>query len=187
MKTTIYFVRHAQPDFSIKEDLIRPLTEKGLEDRRKVTAVLLDKNVTTIYSSPYKRSIDTVQDFADRMGFEVFTHPDFRERKVGTWVEDFEAYARNQWEDMNFKLNEGESLREVQERNISALFEVVKNHTGENIVIGTHGTALSTIVRHFNPNFGFYDFWKIADKMPYVLCFRFKGLALETIEEIDII
>ncbi|HAR84900.1 MAG TPA: histidine phosphatase family protein, partial [Clostridium sp.] len=27
--TNIYFVRHCEPDFSIHEDLIRPLTQKG--------------------------------------------------------------------------------------------------------------------------------------------------------------
>jgi len=30
--TNIYFVRHCEPDFSIYEDLIRPLTDKGLKD-----------------------------------------------------------------------------------------------------------------------------------------------------------
>lgn len=43
MKTYIYFVRHAQPDISIKEDLIRPLTEQGIEDAKKVTKVLMNK------------------------------------------------------------------------------------------------------------------------------------------------
>lgn len=33
--TTVYFVRHAQPDLSVHDDLTRPLTEKGLQDRKK--------------------------------------------------------------------------------------------------------------------------------------------------------
>ena len=47
METNIYFVRHAQPDFSAKDDLIRPLSEKGLEDAKKVTKILMDKNITS--------------------------------------------------------------------------------------------------------------------------------------------
>ena len=44
--TKAYFVRHAKPDFSIKDDLLRPLTEEGIEDSKKVTEFLLNKNIT---------------------------------------------------------------------------------------------------------------------------------------------
>ena len=60
MKTDVYFVRHAQPDFSIKDDAIRPVSEKGMEDTKKVTYTLINKNITAIYSSPFKRAIDTI-------------------------------------------------------------------------------------------------------------------------------
>lgn len=53
----VYFVRHAKPDFSVKDDLIRPLTEEGIKDSKKVTEFLMDKNITKIYSSPYKRAL----------------------------------------------------------------------------------------------------------------------------------
>ena len=34
VKTNIYFVRHAQPDISVKDDMLRPLTEKGMADTK---------------------------------------------------------------------------------------------------------------------------------------------------------
>lgn len=187
MKTDIYFVRHAQSDFSIKDDLIRPLSEKGIEDTRRVTKALIDKNITSIYSSPFKRAVDTIKDFAENTGLEIKTDDNFCERKVGAWVEDFKAFSLKQWEDFDFKLDGGESLRQVQERNIAALFEVIKKNHGKSIAIATHGTALSTIINYFNPDFGHADFWSIADRMPYILYFRFNGMKLESLDEIDII
>jgi 2,3-bisphosphoglycerate-dependent phosphoglycerate mutase len=186
MKTDVYFVRHAQPDFSVKDDKIRPLSEKGMEDTKKVTYTLIDKNIISIYSSPFKRSIDTIKDFAESTGLEIKIENDFRERKVGEWVEDFRAFSQKQWEDFNFRLDNGETLREVQERNISALFKVINNNLGKSVAIATHGTALSTIINYFNPSFGYTDFWNIVDKMPYILHFRFNGMELEYIKKIEI-
>lgn len=187
MKTKIYFVRHAEPDFSIKDDMIRPLTEVGMQDSKKVTNSLINKGITSIYSNPFKRAVDTIKHLAITLDFEIKIDNDFRERNIGEWVEDFRSFSKKQWEDFEFKILQGESLREVQERNIAALFRVLDNNYGKNIVIGTHGTALCTIMNYFNPKFGYDDFWDMIDKMPYILCFSFDGRKLERIEEIEII
>jgi 2,3-bisphosphoglycerate-dependent phosphoglycerate mutase len=157
-----------------------------MEDTKKVTKVLADKGITNVYSSPYKRSVDTIRHFADSCGLEIKTHENFRERNVGTWVEDFKAYSANQWSDFGHKLEGGECLREVQQRNISALQEVLNECNGKSIAIATHGTALSTIINHFKPEFGYEDFWAIIDKMPYILCFKFDDGRFEAIEEIEL-
>ena len=187
MKTFVYFVRHAEPDFSIKDDMIRPLSEKGIVDTKKVTKVLANRRITAVYSSPYKRSVDTIKDFTENNGLEIITNHNFRERGVGEWVDDFKAFSQKQWGDFDFKLVDGECLREVQERNISALFDVLKTNVGKNIAIAIHGTALSTIINYFSPTFGYNEFWSIADKMPYILCFEFDGLNFVAIEEIEML
>ena len=163
------------------------MTEKGIFDTKKVTNTLIDKNITSIYSSPLKRAIDTIKDFAANRDLEIKINNEFCERKVGEWVEDFKTYSQKQWEDFDFKLADGESLRQVQERNISALFEVIENNLGRSVAIATHGTALSTIINYFNPDFGYADFWNISDKMPFILLFRFNGMKLEYLKEIEII
>ena len=40
----------------------------------------------------------------------------------------------------------GESLRSVQERNIAALTDILTAERDKTVVVGTHGTALSTIL-----------------------------------------
>lgn len=115
--TKVYFVRHAKPDFNIYDDLIRPLTEEGTEDSKKVTEFLMDKNITKAFSSPYRRAIDTIRDFAERTGLEINVVDDFRERKIDSvWIEDFDRFSEMQWNDFNYKLSDGENLKEVQAR-----------------------------------------------------------------------
>ena len=187
MKTLVYFVRHAEPDFSIKEDMTRPLSEKGVKDSKKVTRTLNDKQISVIYSSPYKRAIDTIKDFANNKRLEIVANDNFRERKVGEWVENFKLFSENQWKDFCFKLASGECLKEVQERNVSALLEVVNSNLGKSIAIATHGTALSTIINYFDSSFGYGEFWSIVDKMPYIICLTFNGMDFKSLEEIELL
>ena len=35
--TTVYFVRHAQPNYENHDDMLRELTAKGMEDRKLAT------------------------------------------------------------------------------------------------------------------------------------------------------
>ncbi|MGM9661774.1 MAG: histidine phosphatase family protein [Oscillospiraceae bacterium] len=185
--TTIYFVRHAEPNFDNHDDCARELTAKGLEDRKLVTAFLRDKRIDLVLSSPYKRAVDTVKDFADAMGYEIGLVEDFRERRVESgWIGDFDAFCRRQWEDFDYKLPGGESLREVQSRNIAALRRVLKEHAGKNIVIGSHGTALSTILHYFDPSFGYDGFARIRRLMPWVVRFAFAGDRCVEIETYDL-
>ncbi|MCI8615882.1 MAG: histidine phosphatase family protein [Lachnospiraceae bacterium] len=173
--TTVYFVRHAAPNYHNHDDLTRELTEQGLQDRRRVTEFLWDKDIDTALSSPYKRSVDTIKEFADARGLEITLIDDFRERKVGGgWIEDFDEFCRKQWEDFGFKLPEGESLREVQRRNIRALLQVLKIYCGKNVIIGSHGTALSTVIHYFDPSFGYDGFCKIKNLMPWIVKFSFE-------------
>ena len=75
--TTIYFVRHAKPNYQNHNDRLRELTEKGLEDSRSVTAFLSDKKIDLILSSPYRRAIDTIKNFADKNEMPILIVDDF--------------------------------------------------------------------------------------------------------------
>ena len=140
--TKVFFVRHAEPNYENHDDRIRELSPRGMEDRKIVTAFLADKNIDIVVSSPFKRAVDTVKDFADKNGMIVEIVEDFRERKVDSgWIEDFTSFSKKQWSDFSFKLSDGECLKEVQDRNISALNNVLEQYSGKNIVVGSHGTA----------------------------------------------
>lgn len=182
--TKVYFVRHAKPDFSIKDDLLRPLTEEALNGCKKVTEFLSDKDIRCAFSSPYKRAIDTLKDFSESSNIEINVIDDFRERKIdNSWIEDFDKFAKEQWADFDYKLPEWESLNQVQERNIKALMQILEENADQNIVIGSHGTALSTIINYFNKKFGYAEFERVKYLMPFIVCFTFNGRDIINIEE----
>lgn len=185
--TRIYFVRHAEPNYDNHDDMTRELSEKGLTDRRLVTEFLKDKGIDAVLSSPYKRAVDTVRDFADIAGLDIVTVHDLRERRVDSgWIEDFDGFCKRQWSDFGYKLSDGESLGEVQARNIAALNAVLAEYDGQSIVIGTHGTALSTIINHYDPSFGYERFREIKGLMPWVVKTEFEGQRCLEIESINV-
>ena len=187
--TTLYFIRHAQADNTNRDGRNRPLTEKGLADRKLVTEFLQDKQIYAVFSSPYKRAVDTVADFADKHGFEVELIEDFRERKSDSnWLRDtdFFPFIERQWADFSYSLSDGECLAEVQKRNIAALNGVLQKHKGQNIVIGTHGTALSTIINYYDSTYGFEDFMEMVNITPWVVKMEFIDGGCYSMEKFDL-
>ena len=181
--TNIYFVRHCKPDSTWADDRTRPLTEEGLSDSEKVMEVLKDKNIDVFISSPYKRSYDTIKKAADFYGKTIQTDERLRERKAGNNGNNHEMFKKR-WADLSFAEEDGESIGEVQKRNIQALNEILQNHKDKTIAIGTHGTALSSILNYYDPSFNAESFMSIVDLMPYIICLSFEGTELISKEEV---
>lgn len=188
MYTTIYLIRHSKVDF-IHDEYSRPLSENGKSSVLKLTEMFKDHKVSKVISSPYIRAIHTIENIAKDKGLIVGIMDDFRERTVASKnieLDDFIAFTKNQWDNFDYHLEDGESLNEVQHRGINALNEVLKKYKGENIIIGTHGTILGAILNYFDKKYN-YEFWK-SMKMPDVfkLTFNDNG-SLESIINLDII
>ena len=181
--TKVYFVRHAQPEHDHVDDRTRPLTKEGLADAKIVLETLRDKGIDVFYCSPYKRSLDTIRETAEYYRMEILTDERLREREKGADGNNHGMIQRR-WENHAYHEEGGESIRMVQNRNIEALKEILTGHEGENIVIGTHGTALSTIMNYYKPEFGCKDFLRIIDWMPYIVELDFEGQKLLGISEL---
>jgi 2,3-bisphosphoglycerate-dependent phosphoglycerate mutase len=187
--TTIYFIRHAEADNTNRDGRNRPLTEKGLTDRKLVSDFLRDKNIDVVLSSSFKRAIDTVADFAEKNGFIIELIEDFRERKSDSdWLRDsdFFPFMERQWADFSYSLSDGECLAEVQERNIAALNDVLTRHKDKIIAIGTHGTALSTIINYYDNTYGFKDFMAMVNILPWAVRMDFNENGCIGMEKFDL-
>ena len=172
--TRVYFVRHAQTDYRVGTDRDRPLTAAGLEDRRVVLDFFRDKEIGAFCCSPYRRSLDTIIEAARYYGQDIRTDERLRERETVPGGNCRELF-RKRWADFDWHEPGGESLRSVQRRNIAALTDILTAEDGKNIVIGTHGTAVSTVLNYFDPGFGCDDFLRIIDWMPYIIELDFEG------------
>lgn len=183
----LYFVRHAEPDHDWEEDRTRPLSAAGSSDCARVTAALHNIEVDRFVSSPYRRSFDTIRRGAEDHGKEIVTDERLRERERGNLPNSWEI-IKKRWNDFSYHEDGGESLRMVQKRNVEAVLELLSGGSpSETIVIGTHGTALSTIINYFDPASGFENFKRIIDYMPYIIRLDFEGLTYVGKEEILIV
>lgn len=172
--TKIYFVRHAQPEHAWEDDRTRPLTGEGRRDSAIVFEFLKDKHIDAFYSSPYKRSMETIADSADFFGKDIITDEDLREREKGENGNNHGMFHKR-WADHNYHEEGGESIAMVQKRNMRALTEIIRDNIDKEVVVGTHGTALSTILNFYDKSFGCDDFLRIIDRMPYVIELDFEG------------
>lgn len=186
--TTVYFIRHAQSDRFVHDDRTRPLTDEGVNDTKRITEVLENAGIQHIISSPYTRTIQTVTDLSEKLGIEIETDEDFRERNAGQWHgENFLEFIRNQWEDFSYHILDGECLADVQKRNVSALKRCLEKYDCKTIAVATHGTALSTMINYFYPDYNFDSFMRILDFMPYVVRMEIDGDKCLSSEEVLII
>ena len=166
--TKVYFVRHAQPQHNWEEDRTRPLTEEGKVDSGIVVEFLKDKKIDVFYCSTYKRSIDTIAEAASFFGKQIIMDERLREREKGPEGNNYGMFQKR-WADHNYHEEGGESIAMVQRRNMEALKEILSDNANKNIVVGTHGTALSTILNFYDNSFGCEDFLRIIDWMPYII------------------
>lgn len=179
--TTILFVRHAQSVYG-SDDRNRPLSDAGMEDRKVVAETLRDRKIDAFLSSPYKRSMDTIRPAAEGRNMDIQTDERFRERQCGDFSTD--SLARR-WADFTWAEENGECLESVQVRNMEALQNVLQDYAGQTVVIGTHGTALSTILNNYNPSFGLQDFLRIVSWMPYIIELTFDRDRLVSVKELN--
>lgn len=157
MSTYIYMVRHGE---SPKEgnEKVRGLTEKGYLDAKRVTNILKDEEIDVVVSSPYLRSILTVEPLAQQIGEEMLVLEDLKERIFSSGnnrVSDKELIPilEKSFAEPNFSLEGGESNAECQERAIKVLKELLETFRDQKIVIGTHGAVMTLMMVFFDSAF----------------------------------
>ncbi|MGE7926946.1 histidine phosphatase family protein [Lysinibacillus xylanilyticus] len=180
--TVIYFVRHAHSHFTADE-YNRPLSDKGFEDRDRVTKLFKNKIIHTIYSSPYNRAVQTVEGIAQEHKLQINTIDSLKERILSTEnILDFDAAIQQVWSHPNFAFEGGESNEIAMQRAISTLQKIILAHPNDNIVIGTHGNVMALIMQYFDPKYD-YSFWKKLS-MPDVYQLTFQHSVLRDVQRI---
>ncbi|MGF7013884.1 2,3-bisphosphoglycerate-dependent phosphoglycerate mutase [Ornithinibacillus bavariensis] len=182
MMTTIYFVRHAHSIYT-PDELGRPLSAKGLKDAKHITELLREKDIDLVYSSPYKRAIQTVHGIAQHISKHIILEDNFKERRLSVDpVEDFQAAIERVWHDDSFSFPGGESNRDAQKRGCKALKNILAENERKNIVIGTHGNIMVLMMSYFDKTYG-YQFWRTLE-MPDIYKLVFKNFSLIDVQRI---
>ena len=70
------------------------LLKKGELDTQYIIEFFEDKEINVILSNPFKRAMDTIKPCSNIKGIEIELIEDFRERKIGSWIEDFNKFSQ---------------------------------------------------------------------------------------------
>lgn len=146
---TIYLFRHSMPEKNCEyENGMIPLSEEG-----KILAAKLRKKLNLdelcigkAYSSPYYRALQTANILADN----TICDTRLRERKIGK-KESFSIETwKKQYEDLNYKNNQGESLHETGERINSVIDEILKEmQENDTVLVVSHAAAICSYLFRF--------------------------------------
>jgi 2,3-bisphosphoglycerate-dependent phosphoglycerate mutase len=180
MESNIYLVRHAHSIYT-PDELMRPLSERGLSDAMQVTELLKNEKIDYVISSPYKRAIQTVMGIAEHFNFKIQIEEDFKERELSKKpVEDFDHVIKQVWGDFNLSWDEGESNNIAQNRGVNVTKKILNEYKGKSVVVGTHGNIMVLIMNYFDKKYDF-KFWQDL-KMPDIYKLTFDD---ETLVEVN--
>ncbi|WP_135553910.1 histidine phosphatase family protein [Paenibacillus cymbidii] len=180
MKTIIYMVRHAESPYTEGTERTRGLTVKGKVDVEKVTEILKEEGIDVVISSPYKRAILSVEGLAQNLGSDIKTFEDLRERHFADeMIESNELMSliKGKFYDFDFSLPGGESNSDCQNRAVAVIKNLLQEHSGKKIALGTHGLVMTLMMNYFDSSYGL-DFLNQVKK-PDIYKLSFEDLELK--------
>lgn len=160
MKTYIYMVRHGDSPKGVGlDERMRELSAKGMADAHKVMGVLAQEGIGYFYSSPYTRAVQTIEALAEAMGCSLVMKEDLREMRFmegnrPLLDKELHPYLQHMFADPDFALTGGESARMCTQRAVRVLRQILSNHKGERIAIGTHGAVMTLMMKYWDERYG---------------------------------
>lgn len=156
MSTTVYLVRHAQaqplpeipePDWA--------LSSRGAEQAVLLVPILTRLGIHRLYSSPFRRAVDTVTPFARAADLELQIEQGLRERTLSSaWIGDFRDVWHRSWNDLSYALEGGESGAVCRDRMVAAVRRLTDRHAGETLALASHGYSIGLLLTTLDPDFG---------------------------------
>jgi len=166
VRTTLVLVRHGVTPLTVEKRFSGGLASAnpGLSDegRAQVRATAdwlapLTERVDALISSPVRRTRESADILAERLGLRVEEEPGFAEMEFGAWDGlTFAEVAAAHKSDLDTWIasldgvpgGDGESFRSVEKRVLGALDRVLEQRAGQTVVVVSHVTPIKTLVAH---------------------------------------
>lgn len=161
MATSVVLVRHGQTR-SNATGFVMGWSEEDLDDTgytqvRKLAFRMAGLPVSSIYSSPLRRTLATASIIAEPHGLEPRVLEDLIENNLGDWQGLHEDDIWRGWPELrkqsmidpsDVTIPNGESFRQVTERAVRAFEMVLSSNEGGQPVIVTHDVIVRVLVAH---------------------------------------
>ncbi len=151
-KNTYFAIRHGEAQSNINRvldsygDPHNHLTETGKEQARHAGHFAKEQGIDIIIHSPLLRTEETARIIKEMSGAESVVDKRLREFDTGifsgTSVDEFHVRQRADFMDLDMKLPEGESHRDLMNRMMQVLHDCEKEYVGKKILFVTHGSPV---------------------------------------------
>jgi broad specificity phosphatase PhoE len=161
MRTSIFLVRHGQTNSNTTGFLMgwsdENLNEVGYAQARALSSRLANLPISSIYTSPLRRTFNTATILAKPHKLEPIVTDEFIEIHPGDWQGLYIDEIKQKWPELwqqsrtdvsNVTLPNGESFRQVTERAVRAFHTLIEANHGKNIAIVSHEVVIKVIVVH---------------------------------------
>ena len=190
-KKKIYLIRHGKAAME-GHDIERVLDEDG-----KVQAISLCKKIKEqfkdkkmkIFSSPFKRAMQTVESLSKEMNVQIEQTASLEEIKMGKDPQlSKHQIIEKMWADDNFKTENGISQSEhfnIIKDELNKIFNDFYNNEYDLILV-SHGNSIGIILKYFfDIQFKFEDWKKISMPDMYYLEFNEENKVTEYKRDIE--
>ena len=160
--TTIYFVRHGETDCNrlrIMQGrrINSSLNYTGRMQARALASRFRNLDFDAVYTSALNRTMETAEPVL-RICTDADVHQtsDLDEMCWGVYEGEpssdrlramlDEMYARWDQGEFDYRVEEGESILDVQERGVRAVERIVTDHAGQTVLVVTHGRLLRVLL-----------------------------------------
>ncbi|GAF13243.1 LOW QUALITY PROTEIN: phosphoglycerate mutase family 2 [Bacillus sp. JCM 19045] len=152
-KQIIYFVRHAE---AVGQEPDAVLTDGGRNDAIRLQPYFDQIQIDQIVASPYTRALETIIPTAKAQRLPILKDSRLAERVLSTrLLQDWMSPLKHSFEDLNLKLEGGESSNEATAR----IRLCTKSFQKKNTILVTHGNLLALLIHSYQHEFGFKE-WK---------------------------
>ena len=157
MNTYIYMVRHGDSP-KTGDERTRPLTEKGMRAARRIIDLLKTEEIDVVVSSPYLRSVQTVEGISRHIGKPVVIEETLKERIFSAGNnrisdQELRPLLEKSFQDPDYALKGAESNVVCQKRAVAVLDTLLDTYEGKNVVIGTHGAIMTLMMGNYDTRF----------------------------------
>ncbi|MGC8970743.1 MAG: alpha-ribazole phosphatase [bacterium] len=156
---SIYIIRHGETDWN-REGIYQGQTDTSLNENGRQTARELGKslsriNFSAIYSSDLLRARETAEIINSFLNVPIHYTQDLRELDFGDWTgisiwemeeKDPELFRKWQEDPWNISPPGGETFRELTERVVRVLEEIIKRHKSEDILVVSHAGPIKAMI-----------------------------------------
>lgn len=156
----LYLVRHGQTEENLSgiaqgQTVGGTLTKAGRHQAKQIAQHLQGEHLDFAYVSDLQRAVDTAAEILQHHPrTTVIYEPQVRERNMGIHYEGrlrrhwLRAQKRTETPFHKFRTRGGESYTDLQNRMVSFLNQLRKKHISQNVLIISHGAALSVLLMH---------------------------------------